>query len=167
MAEPFIGEIKMFAGNFAPVGYALCNGQLQNIAQNTALFSLLGTTYGGDGETTFALPDLRARIPVHQGTGPGLPARAIGSRSGQETVTLNATHLPSHTHDLYAVSTHEANSTSPVNTVPARTTTEDAYASDTDTVNGNASSVGGQPHNNMPPYLGIHFVIALIGLFPS
>lgn len=98
MSEPFVGEIIMFAGNFAPRGWALCQGQLLSIAQNTALFSILGTTYGGDGRTTFALPDLRGRAPIHEGTGPGLTPRPLGSRSGVEAVTLNVNQIPSHTH---------------------------------------------------------------------
>src|SRR3954453_18765030 len=102
MSEPFIGEIKLFAGNFAPRGYALCNGQLLAISQNPALFSILGTTYGGNGQTTFGLPDLRGRVPMHAGQGPGLTPRSLGEQSGTETVTLLSTQMPAHSHSLTA-----------------------------------------------------------------
>src|ERR1043165_3057908 len=102
MAEPFIGQIIMFGGNFQIRGYALCNGQILSIAQNTALFSILGTTYGGNGQTTFALPDLRGRVPMHPGQGPGLSSRTLGEQSGSETVTLLTTQIPGHTHTLNA-----------------------------------------------------------------
>jgi microcystin-dependent protein len=169
MSDPFLGEIKMFGGNFAPVGYALCDGQLLSVAQNSALFSLLGARYGGNGETTFGLPDMRGRVPVHQGTGPGLSTRNIGSRSGAERVTLVANQLPSHSHNAQVVSTREANSSNPVGNVPARPTTNSAFApASTNRISGNTENAGGgQAHNNMPPYQCIHFIIALTGVFPS
>ena len=116
MSDPFIGEISLFASNFAPRGWALCDGQLLPISTNTALFALLGTTYGGDGRTTFGLPDLRGRLPVHAGTGPGLTQRRLGERSGVEQVTLSTTELPSHGHAVRGNS-GVANRQSPVNAV--------------------------------------------------
>src|ERR1700759_5675957 len=118
MATPILGEIRMFAGNFAPRGYALCNGQLLSIAQNTALFSLLGTTYGGDGRTTFALPNLQSRVPIHMGQGPGLSPYVEGQQGGTEAVTLNITQMPIHNHLVNSVG-NGGNQASPVNNLPA------------------------------------------------
>jgi microcystin-dependent protein len=172
MSEPFIGQIQLVGFNFAPRGWAFCNGQLLPISQNTALFSLLGTTYGGDGETTFALPDLRGRVPVHSGSssGPGLSPRPLGQRSGQETVTLNTTQIPAHAHTFSApVSSDSGETDTPEGGVPA-VASEDIYAESTDSV-GLASTTGntggGQGHNNMQPYLVVNFCIALTGIFPS
>jgi microcystin-dependent protein len=172
MSDPFIGEIKMFAGNFAPQGYAFCDGQLLPINQHQALFSLLGTTYGGDGRTTFALPDLRGRVPVHPGQGAGLIQRQLGERGGQENVALSESQLAAHTHAAFGTQ-EEANSKSPGNALLATTqgnrkiydsTGKANAALDSGTV---GSSGGGQEHDNMQPYLGIHFIIALEGIFPS
>ncbi|HEX2913784.1 MAG TPA: tail fiber protein [Chloroflexia bacterium] len=171
MAEPFIGEIRMFAGNFAPVGWALCNGQLLSIAQYDALFSLIGTIYGGDGQQTFGVPDLQGRAPVHQGqnlaTGTTYP---LGQMGGVETVTLLSTQLPQHTH-AQAVSSSAGDSTSPQNNVPAASTANDKlYTSsgpNTTLLNTLVSAVGGnQPHDNMGPSLTINFIIALEGIYP-
>jgi microcystin-dependent protein len=170
MSEPFLGEIKMFAGNFAPQGFAFCDGQLLAISQNDALFSLLGTIYGGDGRTTFGLPDLRGRLPIHMGSGPGLSPRTIGSRSGSETVTLTAANLPSHSHG-FAGSDSGADSKNPKQRVPA-TAAEAAYGPNVDapsTMKSNAlgQTGGGQSHSNVQPFQCINFIIALFGVFPS
>lgn len=169
MSEPFIGEIRMFAGNFAPRGWAFCDGQSLSIAQYSALFSLLGTIYGGDGRTDFRLPDLRGRAPIHQGQGPGLTNRLIGSRGGTETVTLTTAQIPAHTHELQA-SASRATSKDPTGKMPA-STRKASYnlgigdlsesAMETDNTGGN------QPHNNMQPFLPVQYIIALIGIYPS
>lgn len=170
MPEPFIGEIRMFGFGFAPPGWAQCNGQLLPISQNTALFSLLGTTYGGDGKTTFALPDMRSRVPVCQGQGPGLSPYAEGQAGGAETVTLTAAQMPGHTHQVKASST-AASSDQPQGRALARSASH-AY-----TVKPDASTVmnagmlgeagGSQPHGNIQPYLAVNFCIATAGIFPS
>ena len=165
MSEPFVGEIKMFAGNFAPRNWAFCDGQMLPISQNDALFSLLGTIYGGDGRTTFGLPDLRGRVPVHKGNGLNL-----GQKSGSESVTLTANQIPAHNHHLQASADH-ADQASPANTVTARSARVDAYAEGPATVNLNSAAVssfgGGQGHNNLQPYLCVNFIIALYGIYPS
>ena len=170
MSDPFVGEIRMFAGNFAPRNWALCDGQLLPVSQNDALFSLLGTIYGGDGRTTFGLPDLRGRLPVHQGTGPGLTPRPIGQRSGQETVTLTTNQLPAHGHALNA-SAESADATQAAGNLPAQTA-EDAFsASAVGTTLSSAAIAsgggGGTSHPNVQPFLCINFIIALVGVYPS
>ena len=170
MAEPFLGQIIMFGGNFAPRGWAFCDGQLLQISQNSALFSLLGTMYGGDGRTTFGLPDLRGRSPIHAGTGPGLSPRSLGQKGGAETVVLNANQLPAHTHTLYA-NNGQPDESNPQDGFPATLTNDtEGYAeSSNTTMNSNVvSSVGGgQSHNNMPPFQTVNFIIALQGIYPS
>ena len=169
--ETFLGEIRMFAGNFAPTGWAFCQGQLLPIAQNTALFSLLGTTYGGNGTTTFALPDLRGRVPVGFGQGPGLSNRVIGEQFGSELVTLNINQMPSHNHTVNAVTT-EGNQNLPTNSLPANTKALDKEYSD---ANANTTmkatmvnpTGGNQPFGVTQPSLGVNFIIALQGIFPS
>lgn len=173
MSEPFLGEIKMFGGNFAPRGYALCDGQLLPINQNTALFSLLGTIYGGDGRTSFALPDLRGRVPVHEGTGPGLSPVQLGSRGGSETTTLNISNLPPHDH----TATLHGEKVAPTDPNPSGRMLAGGsiYASpdpkeDKTMASGSVkvqSTGGGQSFNNRPPYLGMNYIIALQGLYPS
>ncbi len=191
--EGVIGEIRGFGGNFAPRAWAYCNGQLMSIAQNTALFSILGTTYGGDGRTTFALPDLRGRVPISSGTGPGLSTHKLGARSGTETVTLNQLQIPSHTHISQftqtagiahiAASTNIATSEEPGTNkylaVPDAGGNGFIYNTDTPdttlgpssvTVAGNVTignTGGSQAHNNMQPYLTINWIICLQGVFPS
>lgn len=210
--EPFIGEIKIFGGNFAPRGWAFCQGQLLAIAQNQALFSLLGTTYGGDGRTTFGLPDLRGRAPIGFGTGPGLSARVLGARSGQERVTLSPQEMPAHSHVITNQSSTNTGSLSvvgsatikcssaagdtqdPNNGFPAETKTaagDKIYCSDatkaTSTMNPNAvelnasvqgevqvtvvsdchSTGGSIGHDNMQPWIGVNYIIALVGIYPS
>ena len=171
MSEPFVGEIRMFAGNFAPRGWALCDGQLLAVSQNDALFSLLGTIYGGDGRTTFGLPDMRGRIPIHAGQGPGLSDRRLGARGGSENVTLTVNQLPSHNHGLLKVSGDPANSVDPVGKVPGAPGIADLYADDLMPVNMNTSAVvavgGSQTHSNLMPFVCIHFIIALVGIYPS
>ena len=170
MADPFLGEIKTFAGNFAPSGWALCQGQLLSIAQNEALFSLIGTIYGGDGVSTFALPSLAGRIALHQGVGPGLSPRTIGESGGSETVGLSVPQLPAHNHAAICSNT-TGNSASPVNnywsTDPGGNT--GAYSTtDGSQMAGPAigNTGGGQPHNNLQPYLVINYIIALEGIYP-
>jgi microcystin-dependent protein len=169
MSTPFLGEIRMFAGNFAPRGFALCNGQLMSIAQNTALFSLLGTTYGGDGQQTFALPNLQSRVPIGQGQGVGLSNRNIGESVGSEAVTLLATQIPTHSHAQVA-STNAATAASGPTGAPAASTTN-FYGSGSADLTMAATAVGiaggGQPHNNLAPYLAVNFIIAVEGIFPS
>jgi microcystin-dependent protein len=173
--EPFIGEISIFAGNFAPRGWAFCNGQLLPISQNTALFSLLGTTYGGDGRTTFALPDLRGRVPMHAGDGPGLQPRSLGEKGGKEEVNLTLTQMPSHSHPVSGtVRAYNGNpdSESPEETVLAN---GDFYSSQSPDVKMHTDSVqitlgntgGSQPHTNVQPYQCVNYIIALEGVFPS
>jgi microcystin-dependent protein len=168
MSDPFYGEIRMFAGTFAPERWGLCDGQLLPISQNDALFSLLGTTYGGDGETTFGLPDLRGRVPVHVGTGRELSPRPLGQQGGTETETLTVSQLPAHTHDLPA-SANQGSSPNPVGKVFARPQAA-AYADDVVTAlhSASISSVGGgRSHENMMPYLCVSFIIALFGVTPT
>lgn len=186
MSEPFIAEIKIFGGNFAPRGYAFCNGQLLPIAQNTALFALIGMTYGGDGRTTTGLPNLQGRLPMHPGRGPGLTDRRLGERGGSEAATLAGAQVAAHS--------HAAGSTGNPAAVPAKCSSaranhgfEGGYlagaldaprysasapdvALQTDSGDLRAATVNtgnGQPHQNMPPYLAVNFIIALQGLFPS
>jgi microcystin-dependent protein len=168
MATPFIGEIKMVGFTFAPRGYAECNGQLLAISQNTALFSLLGTTYGGDGKTSFALPDFQDRAAVHFGQGPGLSDIVEGQTGGAANVTLNSTQLPAHAHQAQGVN-GVATQASPAGNVWAGAAQRPYLNSSNGQMNAGAlSSVGGgQPHNNLPPYLVVKFVIALNGIFPS
>ena len=170
MSDPFIGQVMLFAGNFAPRGWAFCSGQILSIAQNTALFSILGTTYGGNGQTTFALPDLRGRVAISSGQGPGLSNYYLGQAGGEETVTLNMEQMPMHLH-MAAASAEGGTSATPNGGVWAGSTARDSiYAATADTtMNPQAISTtgGNQPHNNMPPYLGVNYIIALEGIFPS
>jgi microcystin-dependent protein len=172
MSEPFLGEIRMVGFNFAPVGWALCNGQILSIAQNTALFSLLGTTYGGNGTQTFALPDLRSRVAIHQGQGPGLSSYIQGQISGSENVTLLYNNMPIHNHLVNAVGSG-GNQSAPTNNLPAveSTGTSLDYSNAAATgqmSNGMIANAGGsQPFSVIQPYLCINFIIALQGIFPS
>lgn len=168
--EPYIGEISWFAGNFAPRGWAKCDGQLLSISQNTALFSILGTQYGGDGRSTFALPDVRGRTVIHSGRGPGLSDRRIGSKGGTEIETLTINQIPSHSHDFKA-SSGGANTATPSNNVLANTGRTRIYEGGAPNVNLSSASItstgGGQSHNNMQPYTTLNCIIALQGIFPS
>jgi microcystin-dependent protein len=173
MANPYLGEIRMFAGNFAPVGWALCNGQLLTISQNTALFSLLGTMYGGDGKNNFALPNLQASSPMHQGNGPGLTPRSVGDAGGEPAVTLAQGQLPAHTHTAVGTSV-AASSPAPAGNLWAGSPDRGGilYSDSTSGLvqmapNALTPSGGGTAHNNMPPYLAVSFIIALQGVFPT
>jgi len=170
VSEQFIGEIRMFGFNFAPTGWALCNGQLLPINQNTALFSLLGTFYGGNGTTTFALPNLQSRVPVHQGTGTGLSPYVIGQSGGAETVTLTTSQMPAHSHSVRTTRL-PAQQPQPQNRLLAPNS-ENAYRDTPETGILMAPSMiadtgGGQPHDNVQPYLTVNFCIALVGIYPS
>jgi microcystin-dependent protein len=173
MSDPFIAEIRMFAGNFAPRGWALCNGQLLAIQQNVALFSLLGTTYGGNGQTTFALPNLQGSAPIHPGQGSGLSPYSLGQTGGESAVSLISTEMPSHTHTASATATPGDNPDPDgrVWGVAAVARGTAMYsAGPTDTFMGPQAlsmSGGSQPHNNMPPYLVLNFIIALTGIYPA
>jgi len=179
MSDPFIAEIIMFGGNFAPRGWAFCDGQLLSISQNSALFSLLGTNFGGDGRTTFGLPDLRSRFPMHPGTGPGLSSRRLGEKSGTENVTLNVNQIPPHNHTATGTiktSGDAANTNNPNSNALAlaeaysdqpfaATSPPTLRAGSVETTS--ADTGGGQSHNNMPPFQCVNFIIALQGIFPS
>lgn len=171
MPDPFLGEITTFAGNFAPAGWALCQGQLLPIAQYEALFSLIGTTYGGDGKTTFALPDLAGRIPLHQGAGPGLSRRVTGESGGSETVTLTSGQLAAHNHAAVCSNT-TGSSASPINNYWSADSGGNTGAYSTSSGGSMAAAaIGnsgeGQPHNNVQPYVVINYIIALEGIYPS
>ena len=170
MSDPFVAEIRILACNFAPTGWAMCNGQLLPISQNTALFSLLGTYYGGDGKSTFALPNLQGSAPIHQGQGNGLSLYDLGQTGGSETVTLLQTEMPAHAHQASGASGNGP--TSPANntwgTGVGRTPPPTYVNGSPNVTMGNAISVAGgsQPHNNMQPYLTLNFCIAMQGIFP-
>jgi microcystin-dependent protein len=172
VGQPFVGEIRMFGGTFAPAGWAFCAGQLLPISENETLFNLIGTTYGGDGQSTFAVPNLCGRVPVHAGQGPGLSQNyQIGEQAGVESVTLSTQQIPIHTHTLTA-STNVAQDTSPAGKVLGQIGGGALpYIQDTTDTNLNANAVtpagGSQPHENMQPYLCISFIISLFGVFPS
>ena len=171
MSQPFVGEIRIFAGNFAPAGWAFCSGQLLPISENDTLFALIGTTYGGDGQNTFALPDLRGRLPLHNGTGPGLSSYTIGQSGGVENVTITAPQLPAHTHPALCSNGSGSNTSNPQAGTWSTADTA-SYSS------GNRSGFmgtpitttpagGSQPHNNVGPFLCLDFIISLFGIFPS
>ena len=167
MASPYVGEIRMFGGNFAPAGWMFCDGQLLPISENETLFNLIGTTYGGDGQSNFALPDLRGRLPIHQGNG-----FTLAVTGGVETVTLTTSQIPAHTHA--ALASNAGSSDNPAGNFWARTATGKSYATDNagvGLVNMNAGTVGltggSQPHDNMHPFLCVSYIISLFGIFPS
>jgi len=169
MADPFLGEIKICALNFAPRGWAFCDGQLLPISSNSALFSLLGTNYGGDGRTTFGLPDLRGRIPLGEGSGPGLSDHRLGQKGGAETTTLTVNNLPAHTHTLNLATVAEGDSNNPADRLLAQTDAR-SYSDQGPAVasgRGTTPTGAGQAANNMQPYLSLNFIIALVGVFPS
>lgn len=167
MSQPFIGEIRMFAGNFAPVGWAFCNGALIPISENDALFNLIGTTYGGDGQSTFALPNLASRVPLHMGNG-----FTVGATGGEEQVTLSVQQIPAHSHAPACFSNAGGGGlNTPQNGVWASSTSGSAYTSPPTGVAISADAIqstgGSQPHDNMVPFLAINFIISLFGVFPS
>lgn len=187
--EPYVGEIRLFAGNFAPQGWAFCDGQLLAVSQNDALFSLLGTTYGGDGETTFGLPDLRGRVPLHVGSGPGLSPRSLGAKGGAEKVTLTVNQMPSHTHSLGATG---GGPSAPPGVTPGYLAPDTQIGSPEvtlrpasglpaspevvgqvgdDAVAGGTTRTGAagasRSHTNIQPFINLHYIIALVGIYPS
>jgi microcystin-dependent protein len=169
MSQPFIGEIRMFGGNFAPAGWAFCDGQLMAISQNDALFTLIGTTFGGDGQETFALPDLQSRVPVHMGSAPGGSTYTLGEKAGVESVTLTTQQIPVHNHPLMA-QTNAGNQSSPVNTICAQSGARQYVVANTNatmTATAISPAGGSQPHENMMPFLVISFIISLFGIFPQ
>ena len=168
MSEPFLAECRIVAFNFAPRGWAFCDGQILPINQNQSLYSLLGTTYGGDGRTTFALPDLRGRSAIHVGRSDGGAFHNLGSKTGEETVTLTVAEMPQHRHE-YSGTSQDANNSDPTGHTLARSVATEPYRAATNMVDmGIQPSAGGsQAHENMMPYLAVNFVIALQGLFPS
>ena len=171
MANPFVAEIRIFAGNFAPKGWALCNGQLMPISQNTALFSLLGTTYGGDGKSNFALPNMQASAPMQAGQGPGLSLRDLGETGGEQTVTLLQTEMPAHSHGVQAATSGGLPSPAANAWASGLKGHPGSYVLATSSPvqmspSGTSITGGDLPHNNMPPFLGLTFIIALQGVFP-
>jgi microcystin-dependent protein len=176
MADPFVAEIRIFPFNFAPKGWAFCDGQLLPISQNTALFSLLGTTYGGDGKSTFALPDMQGSSPMHPGQGPGLSLRDLGEMSGTQFVTLITSEIPAHAHNVGRAKAGDGDSPTPVASVWAQTPFgrgtlalyhEPPANAKVNQFQSLAPTGGSQPHNNMQPYLTLNFCIALQGVFPA
>jgi microcystin-dependent protein len=165
MAQPYVGEIRMFAGNFAPAGWMFCEGQLLPISENETLFQLIGTTYGGDGESTFGLPDLRGRIPLHQGNG-----KILAETGGVETVTLTVQQIPVHTHPLTGAATG-GDAVSPGGNLPANSLSVKPYINEDQDGSFNAGAIGpsggSQPHDNLQPFLCVDFIISLFGIFPS
>jgi len=168
MGTPYVGEIRMFGGNFAPAGWMFCSGQLLPISEYETLFNLIGTTYGGDGQNTFALPNLQSRVPIHQGSGGG-GIYSLAETGGQETVTLITQQIPSHTHAPLAQS--GSGSSSPTGSVWAASATQNIYTDAAPSIAMNAQAIGltggNQPHDNMMPYLAVNFIISLFGIFPS
>ena len=171
MAQPYVGEIRMFAGNFAPLGWMFCDGSVLSIAENETLFQLIGTNYGGDGQSTFALPDLRGRIPIHQGAGPGLSSRMLAESGGAEVVTLGALSLPAHTHGWRASGAQAQATAGPVGSVTASAAPTLLYGQGAPTLQFASQAVlptgGSQPHENLAPYLCVNYIISLFGIFPS
>lgn len=174
MSTPYVGEIRLLGCNFAPVGWQVCDGRLMSIAENDVLFTLIGTTYGGDGVTTFALPDLSGRLPLGQGQGPGLTNRVIGERAGTETVTLTTQQIPAHTHGVLAGTSAATTGTPGTGVIPGAVANQTMYVTNTAgavpfTASGQSvGSVGGsQPHENCMPSLGLNYCISLFGIFPS
>jgi microcystin-dependent protein len=165
MAQPYVGEIRMFAGNFAPAGWMFCEGQLLSIAEYETLFQLIGTSYGGDGQSTFALPDLRGRLPLHMGN-----SLILAEQGGVEAVTLTVNQIPAHSHPMLAAAT-PGNVASPGGNLLANSLNVTPYINDAPTGNMNAAAIGAtggsQPHNNFQPYLCVDFIISLFGIFPS
>ena len=175
MSQPFVGEIRMFAGTFAPAGWAFCNGQRLSIAENDVLFQLIGTIYGGDGQSTFALPDLSGRIPIHAGTGAGGANHTLGELGGVENVTVTSQELPNHTHTLLGSTSPASPLVGPLNSLVADTSASgsmyDVPGAGASVVSMSSSAIGAaggtQSHNNMAPYLCVSFIISLFGIFPA
>lgn len=170
MSQPYVGEIRMFGGTFAPAGWAFCDGQTMAISENDTLFTLIGTTYGGDGQETFNLPDLRGRVPIHMGTGKNSITYQLAEKAGEESVTLTTQQIPIHSHPVVA-STNPGNATQPTGNVTSQNASVTIYRAQDPAVNMNAQAVGpaggNQPHENLQPYLCINFIISLFGIYPS
>jgi microcystin-dependent protein len=171
MSQPYVGEIRMFGGSFAPAGWAFCAGQLMPISENDVLFQLIGTTYGGDGQTTFGLPDLQGRVPVHMGQGPGISQNyQIGEKAGVEEVTLTVQQIPIHNHGL-VTETGAGTSANAKDHLPAASPSVQLYTQDVPSTNLAANAIlpvgGSQPHTNVMPYLAVSYIISLFGIFPS
>lgn len=170
MGQPYVGEIRMFAGNFAPVGWYFCNGQLLPISENETLFQLIGTTYGGDGQETFAVPNLQSRVPIHQGTGSGLSSRTLGQVGGTENVTLTTNQIPNHTHAFLASQDASTVLNAQGNVIGTPLTATPFFAAPP-SLPLSAQSItavgGSQPHENMQPYLCINFIISQFGIYPT
>lgn len=172
MAQPYVGEIRLFAGNFAPSGWMLCDGQLLAIADNDVLFQLIGTTFGGDGQSTFALPNLQSRVPIHMGTAQSGTTYQLGEMAGVESVTLTVQQIPAHTHPAMCRNTAGSSTADPTNGTWTHSDVSQYSTAAPDTAFGNpailTTGVGGsQPHENMVPYLAINYIISLFGIFPS
>ena len=171
MSQPFVGEIRMFGGSFAPAGWAFCSGQLLPISENDTLFNLIGTTYGGDGQETFALPDLQSRMPMHAGQGPGISQNyQLGQTGGVESVTLTVNQIAKHTHPMLA-SSDFGTATAPANNLPAKPNTANTFLYINEDPTGNMANTvqpqgGNQPHENIQPYLCVSFILSLFGIFP-
>lgn len=169
MGQPYVGEIRMFAGNFNPAGWMFCDGALLPISENETLFQLIGTTYGGDGQSTFGLPDLRGRVPIHMGTGPGLSSYVLAENGGVESVTITQNQMPVHNHTPLASNTGASDT--PANNFWATSTSGKPYTAAPPTVLMNAGTMsptgGSQPHDNMIPFLCVNYIISLFGIFPS
>ncbi|MEO7305966.1 MAG: tail fiber protein [Ferruginibacter sp.] len=169
MAQPYVGEIRMFGGNFAPAGWMFCSGQLLAISEYDTLFNLIGTTYGGDGQSTFALPNLQSRVPIHQGQGSGLSNYTLSETGGAESVTVTQNQMPTHNHTPRASNTGTADT--PANNFWANSTTGKPYSPAPPAVQMNAATMGpaggSQPHDNMIPFLCVSYIISLFGIFPS
>lgn len=170
MANPYIGEIRIFGGNFAPLGWMFCEGQLVQISDYDTLFNLIGTTYGGDGQQTFALPDLRGRLPVHQGTGAGLSPAHLGQTGGVESVTLSVNQIPVHTHPFVAT-LNTGNQSNPSGSVTSQSPNIKPYIQDVPDANLAANALlvsgGSQPHENRMPFQCVSFIISMFGIYPS
>jgi microcystin-dependent protein len=170
MAQPYVGEIRMFAGNFPPVGWMFCDGQQLPISENETLFLLIGTAYGGDGESTFNLPNLQSRVPIHMGTGPDGINYPLAQAAGTESVTLTTTQIPIHTHTMLG-STQSATAASPLDSVPGKSSGNIYHNTEPPTdqmaVNSITPAGGSQPHENCQPFLCINYIISLFGIFPS
>ena len=170
MAQPYVGEIRMFGGNFAPAGWMFCDGQLLPISENETLFNLIGTTYGGDGQSTFALPDLRGRLPIHQGTGSDGITYTLAENGGVEQVTITTNELPVHNH-AFLGSTNTGTQNSPVGFIPAASNVVSIYKASPPSGNLAVQALspdgGSQPHSNFQPYLCVSFIISLFGIFPT
>ncbi|MEW7848643.1 tail fiber protein [Massilia aurea] len=171
MSDPYIGEIRMFGGNFAPEGWLKCEGQLLPIAEYDTLFNLIGTTYGGDGQETFAVPDLRGRVPIHFGSGPGLSSRELAAQGGVETVTLTTTQMPAHSHAIAASHDRATTNATGAGSVPGNTSGMNVYGlmgvPGPMATGAIAQAGGADAHENMAPYLCVNFIISLYGIFPS